>query len=74
MSTILVSDIFGRTSALEKLGDELPGSVEIVDPYSGLFMEFKEESAAYQFFTENIGLSCLHIQKGVGVIKPYISF
>ncbi|SCY49511.1 DUF3795 domain-containing protein [Desulfoluna spongiiphila] len=56
MRNILVSDIFGKTPALTELGNELPGTFEIVDPYCGLSMEFKEESAAYQYFTENVGL------------------
>ncbi|VFQ45788.1 DUF3795 domain-containing protein [Desulfoluna butyratoxydans] len=56
MRNILVSDIFGKTPDVTELGNELPGTFEIVDPYCGLFMEFKEESAAYQYFTENIGL------------------
>jgi len=56
MINILVSDIFGKTSALVELGNELSGPTEIVDPYNGLSMGFKEESAAYQYFTEHVGL------------------
>jgi hypothetical protein len=33
MHQIIVSDIFGKTSALEKIADALPGDVDIFDPY-----------------------------------------
>ena len=56
MTHILVSDIFGKTVALEDLAKGLTGATDIVDPYSGLPMGFREESAAYQYFTEYVGL------------------
>ena len=55
MNKILVSDIFGKTPALEALGDELNANT-IVDPYAGEFMEFRNESDAYSFFVKNAGL------------------
>jgi hypothetical protein len=56
MSRIVVSDIFGRTAALEDLCGNLPGITDIVDPYDGQFMAFESESAAYSYFIHNVGL------------------
>ena len=57
MDTIVVSDIFGRTPALEKFCNDLHSTtVKIVDPFDGYFMGFKTESEAYSYFIENIGL------------------
>lgn len=58
---IIVSDIFGRTSALEKLvsemqGSEVKGSVEILDPYHSQKMEFDNEGEAYSYFMSEVGL------------------
>ena len=55
MSIVLVSDVFGITPALLKLKDELTASV-IIDPYQGNIMDFKDESEAYAYFVEHIGL------------------
>lgn len=55
MGVILVSDIFGLTPALLKLRDDI-GGTEIIDPYSGIPLEFSNESEAYLYFTKNIGL------------------
>ncbi|WP_286272714.1 hypothetical protein [Thalassotalea hakodatensis] len=53
---IVLSDIFGRTGALEKFVDALPFSSIIVDPYNGKKMTFADEQQAYQYFTEHVGL------------------
>jgi dienelactone hydrolase len=55
MHCIIVSDIFGRTEALEKIASELSGSVEIFDPYNSERMEFKSEAEAYVYFTSQVG-------------------
>lgn len=55
MQNIIVSDVFGKTSALITLADEINASV-IVDPYDGLNMNFKDEIQAYTYFTEHIGI------------------
>jgi len=55
MQNIIVSDVFGKTSALITLAHEINASV-IVDPYDGLNMNFKDEIQAYTYFTEHIGI------------------
>lgn len=56
MQRLIVSDIFGRTPALERLALELQGDVEIIDPYDSSVMEFENENDAYVYFTHNVGL------------------
>lgn len=56
MRHLIVSDIFGRTKALEKFASELSNSVEIFDPYNTKEMYFKNEAEAYQYFISKIGL------------------
>lgn len=56
MHWILVSDIFGRTSALEKIAEALPGKVDIFDPYDSKHMAFNSEAQAYAYFSSEIGL------------------
>ncbi len=56
MLTIVVSDIFGKTPALERLSYQIQKNVVIFDPYDGKLMDFKTEKVAYAFFTEQVGL------------------
>lgn len=56
MSTIIVTDIFGKTSALVELARTITTDYIILDPYDGQVMGFQSESDAYQFFSSNIGL------------------
>lgn len=56
MRTVVVSDIFGKTKALEKLCRNIATEYEIIDPYSGEDMGFKNEAQAYEHFAGNIGL------------------
>lgn len=56
MRRIIVSDIFGKTSALETLAGELTGEWEIFTPYGTQDHPFLTESEAYQFFVSNVGL------------------
>lgn len=56
MHRIIVSDIFGRTSALEKIAEALPGNVDIFDPYESEHMGFSNEAEAYAYFSSQIGL------------------
>ena len=53
---IIVSDIFGKTPALEKLCYDLTRPFEVVDPYNGEFLKFKTESDAYHHFSEHVGV------------------
>lgn len=66
MKIILVADIFGLTPALDDLRASLVneldnvdkgGAVNIVDPYNGEFIPFKNENSAYRYFTEHVGLT-----------------
>ena len=56
MHRIIVSDIFGRTSALEKIAEALPGDVDIFDPYDTKHMGFSNEAEAYACFSSEVGL------------------
>lgn len=54
---IVVSDIFGKTFALERLCRAIGDDVYIIDPYAGKYMDFQNEGQAYEFFMENMGLN-----------------
>lgn len=57
MLTIIVSDIFGRTAALEKLALSISSNSFIIDPYQGRKMNFASEQCAYSEFTKSLGLN-----------------
>ena len=61
MTTLfLVADIFGRTRALETLGQQLSVAVpdiRIIDPYQGLDPSFETEARAYAHFMDRVGLA-----------------
>ncbi|MCP3940964.1 MAG: hypothetical protein GY710_05720 [Desulfobacteraceae bacterium] len=48
MHHIIVSDIFGRTQALEKFASAFSENVEIFDPYNSEMMGFKNEADVYK--------------------------
>ena len=59
MKTIIVSDIFGKTPALEKLAGQISSDLSdmtILDPYQGENMMFQDEKNAYTYFQKNIGI------------------
>ena len=60
MTTLfLVADIFGRTLALETMGQELSEivpDIRIIDPYQGLDHRFETEALAYAYFMDHVGL------------------
>jgi dienelactone hydrolase len=59
MNLLIVSDIFGRTNALDDLADyfeEKKIQTEILDPYDRRYMNFKNENQAYSAFHAEIGL------------------
>jgi dienelactone hydrolase len=56
MQTLIVSDIYGRTEALETISSEILGSVEILDPYESKNIEFRNEKEAYEYFIKEVGL------------------
>lgn len=55
MTTIIVTDIFGRTEHVEKIAVYFKNSI-IIDPYDGKNILFADEAQAYQYFNENCGL------------------
>ena len=57
MRKIVVSDIFGKTPALEQLCMAIGDDVDIIDPYDGKYMGFQTEEQAYEFFMANMGLN-----------------
>lgn len=56
MITVIVADIFGRTSVLDELANTICKNYLIVDPYDGQNEMFQIESDAYEYFSSNIGL------------------
>ncbi len=59
MKTIIVSDIFGKTPAVEKLASQISSNISditILDPYQGNNMMFQNEKTAYTYFQKNIGI------------------
>ena len=60
LNTVVVTDIFGKSPALEKLCTNLlnksSDNIKIIDPYNGQFIEFTDEKQAYQLFTESGGV------------------
>ncbi len=59
MPVIVISDIFGRTPALQRLCETLSPQetiIEIIDPYGGIDPSFKSEALAYEYFMEQVGL------------------
>ena len=56
MTTVIVTDIFGKTQALAELANKISKNHLIVDPYDGQNRMFHTERDAYEYFTSNIGL------------------
>ena len=53
---VVVTDIFGRTTALEALAARVPGVTEIVDPYGGHDPGYTSEEDAYADFSQRVGV------------------
>jgi len=56
----LIADIFGRTRALESIGQQLSETVpdiRIIDPYQGLDHRFETEARAYAYFMDRVGVA-----------------
>ncbi|MEO2278930.1 dienelactone hydrolase family protein [Pseudoalteromonas pernae] len=52
MKRVVVSDIFGRTKALEALAFDIDAH-KVIDPYGGMDLGFIDEPQAYNHFTEH---------------------
>ncbi|MBC2703520.1 hypothetical protein [Desulfobacula sp.] len=57
MINFIVSDIFGKTPALDKLCRSLLTGTRIIDPYYGKFMDFQNEQEAYNYFMKQVGVN-----------------
>ncbi len=59
INLLIVSDIFGRTQALDNFAKyfaEKKIKTEILDPYNQQYLNFDNENEAYNSFQEEIGL------------------
>lgn len=56
MNVVIVADIFGKTPALVALANTL-GCCTIIDPYKSMDLGFANESEAYRYFTQQVGLA-----------------
>jgi len=59
MQLIAVTDIFGRTRAFEEILENLSlsyDSVEVLDPYRGVEIDFRNEDEAYSIFQGRMGV------------------
>ncbi len=59
MKLIAVTDIFGKTKYFDEIVNHISEpytSVDILDPYNGKEMGFKDENEAYAHFQKKIGL------------------
>jgi len=70
MNIVLVSDVFGLTPALLDMAKKLEACM-IIEPYKGQSMEFQNETDAYTYFVNNVGLDnyLAHLSKTVGRIE-----
>ena len=57
MPLIVISDIFGKTTALDDLCADLGYPVQIIDPYDGTYMDFENQAQAYDAFMDNMGVT-----------------
>lgn len=55
LKKVIVADIFGVTPALTTLGSAVNADI-IVDPYEGEQLAFENETQAYHYFTNQVGL------------------
>ena len=67
MKVLVVTDIFGRTDAVEKLARELSTGTEIIDPYDGQWIRFNDEQQAYHYFRTHTGIErySKHLQQQI---------
>jgi dienelactone hydrolase len=61
MNLFIVSDIFGRTPALDAICENINNihtshAIRIIDPYNGVQHKFKTQDIAYKYFISNVGL------------------
>jgi hypothetical protein len=49
MHTIIISDIFGKTKALDEIAASFSNEVEVLDPYNAQIMNFSDEAEAYGY-------------------------
>ena len=71
MKVVIVSDIFGKTKELISLCDSLNLPCDIIDPYSGKLMHFKDEPEAYDYFMNNVHIKIYSelLQNFIGAVS-----
>lgn len=76
MNLIVVTDIFGTTTALTELCAKLSShynKIFIIDPYDGRSIQFQSEANAYQHFQTHCGLATLVENLETEVVKSTAS-
>lgn len=71
MQIVIMTDIFGLCHATDKLKAQLIQSgakVTTLDPYAGVYRDFKDEQHAYQTFSQEMGHDDYY-QAGVALIE-----
>lgn len=68
MRTVVVTDIFGKTNALETLCQQFSTVFHIVDPYLGAEKRFKSEAMAYECFMKECG-----VEAYAGILEGVLS-
>jgi len=69
MNKVIVTDIFGKTSALLSLAKAINAET-IIDPYEGQMLNFSNEAHAYQHFSENVGVNA-YVNKLSKIMAKY---
>lgn len=68
MHNLIVTDVFGKTNAIEKLASEFSAPTAVLDPYDAKDMFFKHEQEAYEYFGAEVGLN-LYAEKLIRQIQ-----
>lgn len=73
MKRILVTDVFGITTDLLELGNQL--ETKVIDPYNGDALSFVDEAQAYSYFMKHVGIDnyLSILQKEISSIESDIS-
>lgn len=56
MHNLIVTDVFGKTTAVEMFASALSVTTKVVDPYNSRNMNFQNEKEAYTYFKTEVGL------------------
>mgnify|MGYP005989654727 CR=1 FL=1 len=53
---IIITDIFGHTDAISNFAENLGAPYEVIEPYNNEELAFQNETEAYTYFMEHIGI------------------